>query len=190
MTGKIWKIAIPLIIGLYLGLLVNRVPYLTLSKEIDIIELANLTAMILLAITLPTLLNNKLDDKRCAKNLIIQELDVFCGTTESIMDALTSNDGNKLEQKDFGIILSNFKRSSSHLASIINQINGLSTNESLSTIDDIDNQLYLFRDGVTGNKGIKPNGFLVTRPFISRQQLIHDEILSTLRNLKFQVNDA
>jgi len=102
---------IALLLGVYLGSILIRIPYLSFSNEIDLVELGNLFFMVILTILVPVFIGERLDKRKSKKSLIndyIRQFEQQCTDVERSITQLLEKD--KLLPSDTANINALFKR--------------------------------------------------------------------------------
>jgi hypothetical protein len=175
-------------LGCFIGLSIVRVPYIELNPEVDLVAVWNLLIVIILAFLIPNILTSKLDNKRCEKNLLINELDILCNDIKEINKILNSLHDQTPSRTQFTQILQVFKKARNHLTLISDRIALFNNSKTNQYKLDLDNQLTLYWESVTGDNGLNCKKFIVTSPFLWKQSTNYDKTSILIRQLKFTIN--
>ena len=185
---NITAVALSAIIAFYLGTTAIHIPYLQLSPQINLVDLANVLLVLVLAVIIPTSLTRKIDDHRCEKNLIISEIDIFCSAVNEIDELIKSLINKSNSPENFTNVNSRFKSCRQHFSTIQEQVDPRFGVAASKQLDRLSLEIQECWEFITGDSGLKPNRSKITAPFFWRS---HSKIQSTLREsrkLKFLIN--
>ena len=177
------------IFGIFLGLSITRVPFLTLKSDIDIVSIGNLLLLIFLSFSIPLFITKRMENDRVQKDMLIAEVSIFCSHLDVINNTLESNLSKVLGSEEYKKILSSLKKSRQSLELIKEQLVDFSAEKLDSDMLSLSALLeghWLF---LTGDSGIKPSGFTVKSNFIWRQGSLLDSLTRSARKLGFKINN-
>lgn len=187
--GFLLVTGLPLIVGIWIGLSLNRIPLVSLDPQVGLAELGNAVMVLVLALTVPFLLTRRIDNQRNEKNLLIDEIRVFYKSLEEIDKLLMGKCGQELSQDSFREVIFLFKKSKMQFAHVEDQLGESFSKARNQTIGQINDALGIYWVTVTGNGGITPSGFQVTHGFVVKQAAVFENTARAARKLQFQVND-
>ncbi len=177
------------VLGIYLGTSIIHIPFLSISKEIDIVELGNLVFLIFLSIIIPSFITKKLSNDRVQKDMVIDEIRLFCENLDRVSQILEDCHGKELNRNEFVKILSRLKRSRQNFEVINEQANLLSSKKLEFNLNLVKSSLNEYWTELTGDDGIKPKNFIVKSSFIWKQNTKKSEVTRNARILKFSINN-
>lgn len=176
------------ICGVFLGACIVRVPFLTLDPQINIVEVANLLAVIVLAFMIPIILSVRLDSKKAHKELLIIEVSTLCENLLNINNLIATMAGKTPSRDEFNQVVSLFKRARSQMSQIDTEVAALNDKSSLQKCRKLSDDLSVYWSSVTGNDGIKTTNFIVSPAFIWKQVAKYENAIKVARTLKFEIN--
>lgn len=122
---QIFLILVLLSIGMVAGLMIGNLPYITLEREVGFGDIANFILALVLAIVIPVILNNWLDNTRNIKNFLIDEvrgcLDELSKIKEKIDKCCINGETVASDKRD---IVMNISGLEMKVSSLISQLNG------------------------------------------------------------------
>lgn len=176
------------VLGFFLGLILVRVPYLTLDSDVNIIDLANLVALIVLTIVIPVILNSRLDNKKNHKELLILEVTALCESLFEINESIIKMNGNTPTRDQFNSIINLFKRANGHMNQICEEVSSIGDKNSMEKCKKFQEGIKIYWDVVTGDEGIKIQNFMISAGFIWKQSKRYDDLVRAARSLRFEIN--
>jgi hypothetical protein len=179
-----------LIVGGYLGTLIQKIPYITLNPMVDIIGLGNLIFVICLTILIPIFVTTRMDNDRSRKDMLIDELKIFCDFLESVSEALETSIGQTPNKDIYTKVLSSFKKARQTFSVISEQLDETPNKELLEQKVKLENYLELYWLFVTGDGGIKMSNYTLTSTFYWKQSSKFDDTTRSARQLKFLINNS
>lgn len=176
------------IVGFFIGICIVRVPYLSLDPQINIVDVANLLAVIVLAFMIPVILSVRLDSKKAHKELLIIEVSTLCENLLSINNLIATMAGKTPSRDEFNQVLNLFKRARNQMSQIDIEVAALNDKASLQKCQKLSDDLSFYWSSVTGNDGIKTANFIVSPAFIWKQVAKYENVIKVARALKFEIN--
>lgn len=163
---------------------ISELPELTLNREVNLLDLCSAFLVFALAVAVPYLISHPNDRIKSEKVLLIDEISVLSEFLSQIDALLSDARSRSLTQDEFNRILNLFKKSRMQLSFVKQNSSrfGVITTKNMRTFLDS------YQDVVTGNKGAKPEGFVVTDHFLLYQSVVYDRAAREARRLKFDVN--
>lgn len=182
--------AIILIAGAYFGFTIQRIPFLTLNPQVDIVALGNLVFVVLLSILIPIFVTTRMNNNRIKKDMLIEELRLFCESLELTSNLVEANIGKTPTKIDFTKVLGSFKKARQNFNVINEQLDKKSNKKILVTKRKLDESLMVYWKFVTGDDGIKMNDYIVTPSFYWKQSCKFDDTARVARQLIFLINKS
>lgn len=168
----------------------DRVPFVSLNSEVGLAELGNAVIIICLALIVPFLVTSRIDNSRCEKNLLIEEISILGESLDRVDSLLIERCGEKLSPEEFKEILFLFKKAHMRANYIYGQVD-LSAKRFRGADDGVFlGSIERYWEVVTGGEGITPSGYKVDSSFIMKQTMAHDVVSRELRRLKFHLNSV
>lgn len=154
---KTITIIILLGVGFVAGLLIRNIPYITLKHEIGISDIANFVVVLMIAIITPLVFNQWQDNKRFAKNFIIDEIKSIIKESEKIKNVIDNcaiqaktDDINKKTINMF------FQRLDSKINSLTTQFE-ISFKKSIDLKDKLEAEYLKYWKATTGGELMSDN---------------------------------
>jgi hypothetical protein len=177
------------IFGTFLGLSITRVPFLTLNSDVDIIEIGNLIFLIFLSFIIPLFITKRMDNDRVQKDMLIEEVAIFCSHLEIVNDVLEVKLSKELDQEGYKKILSSLKKSRQSFELLKEQLVEVSPNKLDTDVSSLEELLEGYWEFLTGDSGVKPQCYVVKSTFIWKQNKLLGSINRNARKLGFKINN-
>ena len=182
--------AIILVAGVYLGLIIQKIPYLTLNPQVDVVALGNLIFVVILSILVPIFVTTRMNNSRIKKDMLIEELRYFSKSLELTSNLLEANIDKTPTKIVFTQVLGSFKKARQIFKVIDEQLDKKSSEKILVTKSELDKTLMTYWKFVTGDDGIKMNNYKVTASFFWKQSCKFDDTARVARQLIFLINNS
>jgi hypothetical protein len=177
------------IFGIFLGLSITRVPFLTLKSDIDIVSIGNLLFLIFLSFIIPLFITKRMENDRVQKDMLIAEINIFCFHIDVVGDTLESNLSKVLDSNGYKKILSSLKKSRQSLELINEQSVELSAQKLDLEISSLKLLSAEYWELLTGDSGVKKERFTVKSSFVWRQNKLLGSLTRSARKLGFKINN-
>lgn len=161
---------------------------LSFDRQINLVELGNLIFLVFLSVFIPFYVNTHIDNKRCEKDLLISDIHMMCNELENIDECIKSSIGKELLKEHFNKINSLFKRSRVISDEIKRHSKDLSSKKIVNQLQKFETELEHYWILVTGDAGIKPQGFNVSLRFFNKQNTRYLTTARAARSLRFTIN--
>lgn len=175
-------------IGLSIGMFIERVPYLTLDKNVNVVAAMNLLFMAGLAILIPSLLTRKIDNHRCKKNLLISEIELLNSISKEVQVIIESSAGNVFSTADIKNIKYLCKKLKGQFSLLKSQTDNLGNDNVNKQVLEMEKDINNYWEVVTGDAC--PLTSPVTPAFIWNQDRQFNRLSKGMSLLKFMINDS
>lgn len=177
-----------LIIGLYIGLVVDRIPFFVLDRNINIVVAGNLVFMVILAILIPVFLTKKIDNAKYKKELLISEIDDLKLISREIQVSFENHSEKILPVDEIKTITYSCKKLKAQRRMISNQIEGFGGERIKKCMLELKNEVDEYWDVVTGDRSPQ------LKPVCPRFMWVQDKQFNALSRkaniLKFMIIDS
>lgn len=187
MTAKdYFLILASLTIGFFLGFSIKQLPFISVDPKVDLVAVGNLIAFVIFAVAIPSLLTTRINDRRCEKDLLIDEINQIVLMVNGINELISDSLDDSITKNQFLTISAEFKK-------IRQSINFLESRTSKSKkltgmFSCLKVRQMEYWETVTGKNGIKNGGFSVKVSFYNRQHNKYYELMRELKRIKFSIN--
>jgi hypothetical protein len=187
MRISFYVVGISLFVGVYMGLLFDRVPYLTLNPSVSVVELGNLIFMIALAIIIPLTLTYRVDNFKSKKALLASDMKQYCTIVQSISELIPADKGEVVSEELRVKINFLFKKGRAELRAFNDEINKLKCNKLNEQVSCIESKFTDYWEYVTGNEGVGSDK--LDDGFFWKQEGLSSLVQREVRKVMFILNE-
>lgn len=179
-----------LFIGLVIGLLIKRVPFISLEQSTTIGELSNLILTIIIAILIPFSLDKWINEKRYLKEFLIDEIKGCITEIELISGFIHERykEDKILDKKSKRELMKMFKKSDNKFNSLFIQLETAYKSKTKNIIEEIKKENIEYWKLVTGG-ALMTDSFKVDERFCNDHNRAFLKIESCLKKSIHRINE-
>lgn len=175
-------------IGVFIGVLINNVPYFTFSNEVGFGDIANIAIAVALAVIIPSVLERKLNNTRYIKDFLIDEVGKIIQEAEGIKELVDQCASGEITTDIKRGIIRRDENIDHGIISLIEQLNLVFPKKSKGICDDLTDEAVLYWDAISGGN-LMNDAFRVDDSFIKKHDRAFMKITGFLKRCIHSINN-